>query len=61
MVLLFSSADATTAEGHAFLPIVDAMIVTVQQEQKDELLVYVDWAEKKGENCATFVYIDEFF
>jgi hypothetical protein len=56
MILLFSSADATTAEGHAFLPIVDSIIVTVQQEKKDELLVYVDWAEKKGTKCATFVY-----
>jgi tyrosine-protein kinase Etk/Wzc len=59
IVLLFSSADASTAEGHAFLPISDSIIVAVQQEQKKELVVYVDWAEKKGTNCATFVYIDE--
>jgi tyrosine-protein kinase Etk/Wzc len=59
IVLLFSSANASTAEGHAFLPISDSIIVAVQQEQKEELVVYVDWAEKKGTNCTTFVYVDE--
>jgi tyrosine-protein kinase Etk/Wzc len=59
VILLFSSADAATAEGHAILPIADAVIVTVQQEKKDELLVYVDWASKKGTDCATFVYVEE--
>ncbi len=60
LILLFSSADATTAEGHAFLPISDSVIVTAQQEQKDELLVYLNWANKKEANCATFVYSEEF-
>jgi hypothetical protein len=59
VVLLLSSADPSTAEGHAFLPFSDSIIVAVQQEQKEELVVYVDWAEKKGMKCATFVYIDE--
>src|SRR5262249_41918836 len=60
LILLFSSADATSAEGHAFLPISDAVIVTAQQEKKDELLVYMDWASKKGSSCATIVYAEEF-
>jgi tyrosine-protein kinase Etk/Wzc len=59
VILLFSSADAATAEGYAFLPIADSVIITVQQEKKEELLVYVDWAEKKGIRCATFVSFDE--
>jgi tyrosine-protein kinase Etk/Wzc len=59
-ILLFSSADAASAEGHAFLAISDAAIVTAQQERKDELHVYVDWANKKGAPCATFVYVEEF-
>lgn len=58
IVLIFSSADATATEGHAFLPIADAAIVTVQQERKDQLLVYVDWAEKKGTTCVSFVYTE---
>ncbi len=57
IVLLFSSADANSAEGHAFLPISDSVTVAVQEEKKDELVVYLDWAEKKGIPCATFVYI----
>ncbi len=59
-ILLFSSADSASAEGHAFLAISDAVVVTAQQERKDELLVYVDWANRKGINCATLVYMDEF-
>jgi hypothetical protein len=57
VVLLYSSADAYTSDGYAFLPLSDAMIVSVQKEQKDELLVYLDWAAKKGAPCATFVYL----
>jgi uncharacterized protein involved in exopolysaccharide biosynthesis len=60
VILLFSSADAATAEGHAFLPLIDSAVIAVQQEKREELLVYVDWAEKRGTPCATFVSIDEF-
>lgn len=59
IVLLYSSAGAKVAEGHAFLHVSDSIIVTVQQEKKDELLPYVDWAKRKEANCATFVYMNE--
>ncbi len=57
IILLFSRADATGAEGHAFLPLSDRVIVTVQREKKDELVAYLDWARKKEVDSTTFVYM----
>jgi hypothetical protein len=57
IILLFSRADATGAEGHAFLSLSDRVIVTVQREKKDELVAYLDWARKKEVDSTTFVYM----
>jgi hypothetical protein len=60
LIFLQTSADAAKAEGLAYLKIADAAVVSVQQEVKEDLAVFCDWARKKGKDCATFIYVEEF-
>ncbi|MES2122663.1 MAG: hypothetical protein V4492_07810, partial [Chlamydiota bacterium] len=59
LILISSSALAHQAEGRALLRIVDTSIVAVQQETKEDLAVYCDWAETQGEKRTAFVYLSE--
>ncbi len=59
IVLLYSSADASKAEGLSLLGLADAAIVTTQQETKDQLFGYKEWMEMKGQNSGMFVYASE--
>ena len=60
VILIFSSADAATAEGYSMLKAADAAIITVQQENKAELAMYSDWTQLNKANSITFVYAEEF-
>lgn len=59
IVLLFTSADAAKSEGVAYLHLADAAIVSVQQEKKEDLTAYWDWAQKKDTGCVTFLNLSE--
>lgn len=61
VVLVFSSADAASAEGYSLLKMADAAIITVQQEKKEDIAVYNEWALQKRADCATFVCAEEVF
>lgn len=56
VVLVYSSANPTKAEGRALLKIADTAIVSVQQETKEDLAVYCDWTENQAKARASFVY-----
>ncbi len=60
LVLVYSSAEPAKMEGFSLLKMADAAIIAVQQESKENLEVYCDWATQKGSSCATFVYAEEF-
>jgi len=55
VILLYSSCDAAKAEGSALLKLADRALVTVQQEKKEELEVYLSWAAQS----TTFIYAPE--
>jgi len=59
-ILLFSDASLTKAEAIGLLKIADRAIVTVQQESKELLAPYSDWAQKQGKERTTFIYAEEF-
>lgn len=65
-VLLYSSADPAKVEARSFLNHADAALVTVQQETKEDLAVYNDWAKRQPKtDCSgcfgiSFIYAEEF-
>jgi hypothetical protein len=60
IVLLYCSAEPVEVEGLSLLKIADAALITVQQENKDDLEIYCEWAEQKGGRSVTFIYAEEF-
>ncbi len=60
VVLLYSSFDPAKREGSSLLQMADVALVTVQQETKEDLEVYLEWTEQKANASATFLYAEEF-
>lgn len=60
VVLLYSNSEPAKIEGALFLNLADVALVTVQQETKETLEVYQEWASKKEDRKISFLYAEEF-
>jgi hypothetical protein len=59
LILLYSTALPNRAEGHAFINLADAVIVTAHDETQDELYFYEEWAKRKGAFCTGYFTAEE--
>ncbi len=59
VILLYTQADPAKVEGAMLLQEADVVLITVQNETKENLHVYYDWSERRGQGKATFLFAEE--